>query len=219
MSRIQVFTFNPFQENTYLIWDHSRECVIIDPGMFDSSEREILTQFIAENDLKPVRLLNTHCHIDHVLGNDFVYRKWGLKPEFHKLDVPTLERGIQSSAMFGIPYDPSPEAGRFIVDGEEIAFGQTLLKTLFVPGHAPGHIAFYCEEDSYLIAGDVLFNGSVGRVDLPGCNPADLVESIQKKVYLLPSDTTVCPGHGTQTTIGREKISNSFVRENDQNLI
>jgi hydroxyacylglutathione hydrolase len=219
MSRIQVFTFNPFQENTYLIWDHSRECVIIDPGASDRAERETLSGFIQENDLKPVRLLNTHCHIDHVLGNDYVFRTWGLKPEFHRLDIPTLERGIQSSAMFGIPYDPSPEAGRFIEEGEEIRFGQTTLKTLFVPGHAPGHIAFYNEADSYLIAGDVLFNGSVGRVDLPGCNPQDLVDSIQQKVYLLPDETTVCPGHGPQTTIGREKISNSFVRMNDQNLV
>jgi hypothetical protein len=115
------------------------------------SEREILTQFIAENDLKPVRLLNTHCHIDHVLGNDFVYRKWGLKPEFHKLDVPTLERGIQSSAMFGIPYDPSPEAGRFIVDGEEIAFGQTLLKHFLYPDMLPVILPFIAKKTPTLL--------------------------------------------------------------------
>jgi len=219
MSTIQVFTFNPFQENTYILCDSSKECVIIDPGMSNLDEQDEFRGFIEENNLKPVRLLLTHAHIDHIMGNHYCFLKWGLKPEFHPLDIPTLERGGQSAAMFGIPYDPCPEILPDMSETAVITFGGTELKVLFVPGHAPGHVAFYCAEEHYLIVGDVLFNGSVGRVDLPGCNPGDLVRSIQEKLYVLPDETQVYPGHGPKTTIGTEKTGNAFVRVNSQNLI
>ena len=210
---IAQFTFNIFSENTYVLFDETQQCVIIDPGMTNDDEDRILFDFLSEKDLTPMMVLNTHCHIDHILGNASSCKKYGIELYAHRLDLETLQRGPIASAMWGVPYRESPQPHHFIDEGEQIQFGNTSLDILFLPGHAPGHVAFIHHQDKVVIGGDVLFKGSVGRVDLPGCNASDLVQSIQKKLYQLSDDYTVYPGHGPETTIGEEKINNVFVRE------
>ncbi|MFM9986293.1 MAG: MBL fold metallo-hydrolase [Flavobacteriales bacterium] len=217
--QIAQFTFNPFQENTYVLYDESGECLIVDPGMSEGDEEKILFDFIGEQNLKPILVVNTHCHIDHILGNESACRKFDVGLAIHKLDLPMLERAHVASQMWGISYRESPAPSRFLEEGEELRFGNTILKVLFTPGHAPGHIVLISELDKSIIAGDVLFRGSVGRVDLPLCNASDLVHSIQQKMYRLPDDYVVYPGHGPETTIGEEKSHNAFVRADWQGLV
>lgn len=212
MIQVASFTFNPFAENTFVLFDETAECVIIDPGCYYKEEKEALKSFIDERGLKPVRLLNTHCHLDHVFGNYFVAKQWNLGLEIHQLDEITLKRMPQSCEIFGIPsYELSPEPARFINEDEKIYFGNSALDVLFVPGHAPGHVAFVSHEDKFVINGDVLFAGSIGRTDLPGGNYRTLMESITQKMFMLGDDYTVYCGHGPETSIGAEKISNPFV--------
>lgn len=209
---IHEFTFNPFSENTFVVSNKDKECVIIDPGMSNRYEQQELVAYLDVHGLVPVSLVNTHCHIDHVLGNAFVFDKWGLKPIMHLDAVQTLLMATRSAEMFGINYDPSPQPTSFLQDGDVFSLGELNFKILLVPGHAPGHIALYLESADLVIAGDVLFQGSVGRTDLPGCDAGQLVKSIQEKMYALPDETVVYCGHGPETTIGREKRSNPFVR-------
>jgi glyoxylase-like metal-dependent hydrolase (beta-lactamase superfamily II) len=210
--RIAQFTFNPFSENTYVIADSKGNAVIIDPGMTDSAEDSILFEYIEEEKLTPLVVLNTHCHLDHILGNTSVAERYGIEMRCHALELPVIERAASTSLMFGIPYRPSILPSKTLEEGEEITIGEIKLHVLFVPGHAPGHLAFVCNEERVVFSGDVLFKGSVGRVDLPGCNAVHLVESIQTKMYALPDDYVVYSGHGPQTTIGEEKRENFFVR-------
>lgn len=154
---IQVFTFNPFSENTYVLYDETRECVIVDPGCYTPTEQIRLKSYIEQEKLKPVRLILTHCHIDHVLGNAFVYRTWGLKPEHHKTEIPMLARLPEQSKMFGIPAEASPEAEKYIEPGVDVTFGKTTLKVLFTPGHSPASVCFYHEPSKECISGDILF--------------------------------------------------------------
>lgn len=212
MTRVVRFTFNPFQENTYLLHDDTKECIIIDPGCYHQSEKDELSAYIAREQLRPVRLINTHCHIDHVFGNKFTAETYGLDLEIHKGELPVLDSVERVATMYGIPYpEKSPAPARFIEEGEEITFGETTLKTLFTPGHSPASISFYCEKDKFVIAGDVLFERSVGRVDLPGGDAATLIKSIREQLFVLPDDVKVYPGHGRATTIGEEKIHNPFL--------
>lgn len=210
--KVAQFTFNAFAENTFVLWDESKEAVIVDPGMTDENEDVILFDFIEEQQLKPVLLLNTHCHIDHILGNQAVINRYKVEYWTHRNELAMLERAPSASMMWGVPYRESPLPTKFIDEGDKVRFGNTTLDILFVPGHSPGHLAFIHRDEKLVIGGDVLFQGSVGRVDLPGSNPHDLVASIQNKMYALPDDFTVYPGHGSETTIGREKQSNIFVR-------
>jgi hydroxyacylglutathione hydrolase len=208
---IAIFTFNPFLENTYILYDDSKDCVIFDPGCSNSDEQQQLTDFIESNDLIPVKLINTHCHIDHVLGNKFVSDKYSLPLISHKGESVVLAMGPQVSTMYGVPYDPSPEITIFLDDGDNVTFGKTALKVLFTPGHSPASISFYNEEDGIVISGDVLFQGSIGRTDLPGGDFDTLAKSIKEKLYVLPDDVVVYSGHGPSTTIGIEKRTNPFV--------
>lgn len=209
---VAVLTFNPFQENTYIVYDETKECVIFDPGCFDEREKETLKNFIDDSGLKPVRLINTHCHIDHVFGNHFVSNTWGLDLEIHRGELPVLEAVPTVSQFYGIPAgDPSPKPGRFIEEGVEINFGKTNFKTLFTPGHSPASISFYCEENGFVIAGDVLFRESIGRTDLPGGDFDTLINSIRKNLLTLNDDVVVYPGHGPSTTIGHERKFNPFL--------
>lgn len=206
-------TFGPFQENTYILVDDNKECAIVDPGCSNSEERAYLKSTIEQRGLKPVLLLNTHCHIDHVFGNAFVAEEWSLDLHAHKLDLPTLEMVPLSCQLYGIPgYIESPKPKVFIDEGDVIEFGSTKLDVIFVPGHAPGHVAFINHNDRVVINGDVLFRGSIGRTDLPGGNHAELERSIREKMYTLPDDYMVCCGHGPNTTIGEEKTGNAFFR-------
>ncbi|WP_027419345.1 MBL fold metallo-hydrolase [Crocinitomix catalasitica] len=214
LSMIQVhkFTFNPFQENTYILSDESKDCVIVDPGCFDKSEQNTLSKFIEDNGLNPVKLINTHCHIDHVLGNNFVNKKYNLPLGIHKLDLPTLSFMGQSASLYGFQgYELSPDPEYFFDEGDIIKFGNSELSVIFGPGHAPGHVAFYSKADNILINGDILFKGSYGRYDLPGGSFEVLKKTITEKLFLLPDETVVYCGHGPETTIGEEKKSNMIL--------
>lgn len=212
MIQLAKFTFNPFQENTFVLYDETKECVIIDPGCQSKEEKDYLFSFIQNNDLKPVRLLNTHCHLDHIFGNNFVHKTWNLELGIHPLDVPTLALAPKACEMYGIRnYELSPEPGYFINEGDQIRFGNSTLDVIFGPGHAPGHIAFYAKEDGFLVNGDILFQGSYGRTDLPGGDFNVLKDTIVNKLFLLPDETVVLSGHGGETTIGAERTSNPIL--------
>lgn len=209
--KVAQFTFNAFQENTYVLYDKSRECVIVDPGCNNDEERKTLVKFITDNDLKPTKLINTHCHIDHVLGNKFIADKYGLILEAHEGEAQVLATCDKVSQMYGIPYEGSPPIGAFIKEGIDYTFGESVLRTIFTPGHSPASLSFYCESAKVLIAGDALFQGSIGRTDLPGGNYDLLIKNIKEKLLILPEDVIVYSGHGPSTTIGNEKIANPFL--------
>jgi hydroxyacylglutathione hydrolase len=210
MLHIQVFVFNPFQENTYILYDETNECVVVDPGCYEEDEKIELVDFISANNLKVTRLLNTHCHIDHVLGNAFVKEKFKTKLHIHRNDEPVL-RAVSAYAPnygFNLYQETAPDV--FLEDGDVINFGNQKFEVLFVPGHAPGHVAFYNKKEKVVIGGDVLFQNSIGRTDLPGGNLDTLINSIHQKLFTLPDDITVYPGHGPKTTIGFEKLTNPY---------
>lgn len=209
---VAEFTFGPFLEHTFILYDETKECVIIDPGCSNASEEEMLSSFIELNTLKPTQLVNTHCHIDHVLGNKFVADKYGLELVSHKGEIPVLEMQPQVSMMYGIAYNPSPAITQFLDEGDTLDFGNTKLEVFFTPGHSPASISFLHREELILIGGDVLFQGSIGRTDLPGGDFDTLANSIRTKFYVLPDETVVYCGHGPSTTIGQEKRTNPFVQ-------
>ena len=212
MTTVHTFTFNPFQENTFIIYDETNACVIIDPGCHSAQEKEELQTFIKKNELIPKRLLNTHCHIDHVFGNKFIFDVFGLKPELHKLDLPTLTGMTPMAAkMYGIPLEESPLPETFLIENEIIRFGNTELEIRFTPGHAPGHVVFINHKQRFVINGDVLFQGSIGRTDFPGCSFEQLINSIKTQLFVLEDDYVVYTGHGPSTTIGFEKKHNPFL--------
>ena len=212
MAEVLSFTYNPFSENTYVVYDDTKECVIFDPGCYTSAERNAFQAKIEELGLKPVRLINTHCHIDHVFGNAFVNRTYGLELEIHRGEIPVLESVPMVGQMYGIPIpDPSPAATKFIEENDVISFGNTILRAIFTPGHSPASLSFFCEKDRFLIAGDVLFEGSIGRTDLPGGDHATLINVIKEKLFPLGDDVVVYPGHGGATTIQAERLTNPFL--------
>jgi len=211
MLQIKSFTFNPFQENTYLIYDNTKEATLIDPGCFDSSEQLELLSFISQEKLKVVQLINTHCHVDHVLGNAWAKKTFGVRLGIHKNEIPVLKSVEVYAPTYGLTaYQPS-EADYFLEEGEILQVGKEKLAIIFVPGHAPGHLVFYHEGSHQAIAGDTLFRGSIGRTDLPGGNHDLLLSKIKSELFTLPEKTTIYPGHGPETTIGFEKINNPFV--------
>ncbi|WP_407429996.1 MBL fold metallo-hydrolase [Arcticibacter sp.] len=211
MIQVKYFVCNPFQENTYLLYDETGECVIIDPGMYTGAEQNMITQFISENKLTPRHLLNTHCHIDHVLGNKFIFDTYGLLPQFHEGELPVITSVPAYSAAMGIQYEVSPLPANFLGESGSLGFGNSTLDIVFAPGHSPAHICFYSGEDGFLIGGDVLFYRSIGRTDLPGGNHNQLLTSIRENIFKLPDTCTVYPGHGPETTIGFEKQYNPFL--------
>jgi hydroxyacylglutathione hydrolase len=210
MIQLQRFVFNPFMENTYVLFDETHECVIIDPGCYTKEEESELTDFIRSNNLVVKQLLNTHCHIDHVLGNAFVKNKFDVTLSIHPKEEHQL-RAVKSYAPnYGFPHYQETDADAFLNEGDKVYFGNQTLEILFVPGHSPGHIAFYHAEHKILIGGDVLFENSIGRTDLPGGDFNTLINSIHQKFFTLPDDVTVYCGHGSETTIGFEKRTNPF---------
>jgi glyoxylase-like metal-dependent hydrolase (beta-lactamase superfamily II) len=211
MIHIQPFTFNALEENTYLLFDDTKACVIIDPGCYDKQEQQALKNFIEVNGLQVKYLLNTHCHIDHVLGNAFVKRTYGVDLYIHQGDEQTL-RSVQAYApVYGFVQYESTEPDHFLNEGDKVIFGTSTLEIVFVPGHAPGHIAFYNKAQRFCIGGDVLFHRSIGRTDLPGGNFNTLIRSIHTKLFPMGDDMVVYPGHGPSTTIGEEKKHNPFL--------
>lgn len=211
MLTLKTFTFNAYSENTYVLYDETKECVIIDPGMYDGAEQNQLVAFINENGLKPVFLLNTHCHLDHVFGNKFIFDTYRLKPQFHKGELDILQAIPGYAPQMGFNnYQLSPEPDTFLDETGTIHFGNSSLELIFAPGHSPAHLCFYSKADKLLIGGDVLFYGSIGRTDLPGGNHDQLIENIKNRIFTLPDDCKVYPGHGPSTTIGFEKENNPF---------
>ncbi len=212
MTEVVQLTFNPFQENTYLLYDDTKQAVVIDPGCLEAWEKRELERTIEQLNLTPVRLLNTHCHLDHVFGNRFVAEKYNLSLEIHSGEIPVLERAPQAALLYGVPYpELSPAPGNFIEDGGFIEFGNTRLEAILTPGHSPASLSFFCKESNFLIAGDVLFYGSIGRTDLPGGDYDTLIESIVNRLLPLGDEVKVYPGHGKATTIGFEKRHNPFL--------
>lgn len=212
MIKIKQFTFNPVRENTYILFDETNDCVIIDPGMYDSDEQNIFYRFIKDNNLNPVLLLNTHCHYDHVFGNKFVFDNWSLKPQFHKGELIVLQSIPGYVPQMGLNYELSPEPEVFLPESGSMSFGSSVLELIFAPGHSPAHLCFYSRADNFLIGGDVLFYNSIGRTDLPGGNHSQLINSIRQNLFILPDDCEVFPGHGPATTIGFEKQHNPFLQ-------
>lgn len=211
--KVKQFTFNFFAENTYVLYDDTKECVIIDPGCYHKEEKQELKSFIDDNGLKPVKLLNTHCHLDHIFGNKFIAETYSLDLYCHPKEVEWIAQAPQySKAMYNIEVEPSPMPKYFLNDGDEVSFGTTTLKVLLAPGHSVGSIVFYNKESKTAIVGDVIFKQSVGRTDLPGGDANELAKSIKTKIYTLPNDTVLYPGHMDETTVGEEKMLNPFVR-------
>jgi len=209
---IKTFTFNPFQENTYLLFDETNEAVLIDAGCIFEAEKQQLKRFIEQNNLTLKRVINTHLHLDHQFGNKFCFDTYGLSPEACEEDEYLLANVIAQAKTFGFPIDEEAQPlGAYLVEGQEIKFGNSSLKTIHVPGHSPGSMALYSEKEGFLIAGDVLFQGSIGRTDLPKGDYATLILSITKKLLTLPDSTVVYCGHGPATTIGSEKVNNPYL--------
>ena len=210
---IHQITFNTFQENTFILWDNTGDCIIIDPGCYEKNEELELVDFINKNNLNPVKLINTHCHIDHILGNKFVSEKWDLELYMNKIDLPLLEGSGDIARMYGFEnYKGSPYPKHYLEEGDILEFGESKLEILFTPGHAPGHICLFNKEEGFIVSGDVLFNGSIGRTDLPGGDFDTLIESIKTKLMTLQDETIVYCGHGPSTSIGRERLSNPFLQ-------
>ena len=207
---ITSFVFNPFSENTYVLFDESRECMIVDPGCYTPEEQRRLSTFILEKQLKPVLLVNTHFHIDHVLGNKFVAESYGLKPAFHRESLFFYEIQPQIARSYGLDYESGPSAGQFLEGGDTLSFGKTTVQVIHVPGHSRDSLCLYVEESGILIAGDVLFQGSIGRTDLPGGDYDTLISGIREKLFALDGDVQVYPGHGPATSIGFERENNPF---------
>lgn len=210
MLKIRKFEFNPFQENTYVLYDETKECVVVDPGCYEKDEEEELDAFIKSEGLKVKMLLNTHCHVDHVLGNWYVKNRYGVKLLIHPSDEVVLRAVKVYAPNYGMHNYHDTEPDGFLKENELIRFGNQELKILFVPGHAPGHVAFYDEKTRQLVSGDVLFHNSIGRTDLPGGNYETLISSIHRMIFTLPDDVVVYPGHGPETSVGFEKRTNPF---------
>lgn len=212
MITIYSFVFNPFFENTYLLHDQTRECVIIDAGCSTPKEEKMLVEYIERNELNPVRLLCTHCHIDHVLGARFVGDTYGLLPEFHRAEQVVMDSLPSVGQMYGIEVNLPERGNKYIETGEIIHFGVSELETLFTPGHSPGSISFYHAQERFCISGDVLFNGSIGRTDLPGGSYRLLIDSIESQLMTLPPETMIYSGHGETTSVGFEQKNNPFLQ-------
>jgi glyoxylase-like metal-dependent hydrolase (beta-lactamase superfamily II) len=211
MLQIKKFTFNPVQENTFLVYDETGECVIIDPGCYNAKERQALDTFIAEKQLTPVRLINTHCHFDHIMGVTHCRSRYHLNFETHANEAPLVERAVEHGDLFGIPMEPVDAPDAFFKEGDLINFGNSFLQVIEAPGHSPGGVVFYNPDAKIIIAGDVLFYGSIGRTDLAGGSYERLVNNIKTKLLILPEETTVYCGHGPETSIGFEKRNNPFL--------
>jgi hydroxyacylglutathione hydrolase len=211
MITVASFTFSPVQENTYILFNEEGKAFITDPGCYFTAEEEKLLQFIKEKDLKPEKLINTHCHLDHVFGNKFIHKTFGLELHLHPLEEKVLAFAPTSGQMWGLNFDNYNGPLHFLNDGDIIELGKDKLEIIFTPGHSPGSICFYCKEQNFLIGGDVLFYESIGRTDLPGGDHTTLIKSIQERLFVLPDETEIFSGHGPSTTIGHEKKNNPFL--------
>lgn len=212
MITIKTFIFNAFQVNTYLLYDLTGQVIIVDAACATPAEENELDGFITTHRLIPVKNINTHCHIDHILGNDFIEKRFGILPEYHQASAPFFYTAKEIAASFGYRLGRIPEAATYLSDGEIIRWGDSGLQVLYTPGHAEGSICLYNKLKDFVLTGDVLFRDSVGRTDLPTGHFGSLMKSIREKLFTLPDLTRVYPGHGPETTIGYEKVHNPFIR-------
>ena len=209
---IKIFTFNPIQENTYVVHDETGEAIVIDAGCYFDEEKIKLKSYIDEQGLTLKRVLNTHLHFDHQFGNKFLFETYGILPEAHPADESLLQGVIARAMIYGFPIqEDAQKLGNYLSEHQEIKFGNTVLRCILIPGHSPGHLVFYNEKEHILFGGDVLFRGSIGRTDLEQGDHAELIKNITEKLLVLPDQTIVYPGHGPATTIGEEKKSNPFL--------
>lgn len=212
MLNVHFFTFNAFQENTYVISNHKNDCWIVDPGMYEEREIEEFISFLDQKQLTPRAIINTHAHLDHIFGVQALKNKYNIPFHIHALEQPVLDRGQETAAMFGFDFGNVPVAEGYTPHNKSLLLGEDEVMVLLTPGHSPGSISFYHAAGNWVIAGDVLFNGSIGRTDLPGGDYDTLINSIKTQLYTLPDNTTVLSGHGEPTTIGEEKKHNPFVK-------
>lgn len=212
MLHVKVFALNPVQENTYIVYNNNGKAIIIDPGCYSNVEQEMLKQFLKQNSLTPVQLLNTHCHLDHVFGNKWVYETYGLELHIHPNEELVLQYAPTSGLKWGLPFDNYNGPLHFLQEGNSVFLDEDELKILLTPGHSPGSICFYNAQQNFVIGGDVLFYESIGRTDLPGGNHETLLNSIRQKLFVLPDETIMYNGHGRTTTIGHEKKYNPFLQ-------
>lgn len=211
--KIKEFRCNPFAENTYLLYDETSEAIIIDCGCLYDDEKTIMANFISKNNLTIKHLINTHLHIDHIFGNEWAARTFGVLPQAHQADEFLIEQAVAQARLFGIYEEVKPQAlGKYLNEGDLIRFGNQELQILHVPGHSAGSLCFYSEKEGFVIVGDVLFRGSIGRTDLPGGNYTQLISQIKSKLLTLLDETTVYSGHGISTTIGQERRTNPFLQ-------
>ena len=212
MLTVQSFTFNPASENTYVVYNEKGNAIIIDPGCYFSEEQRTLQTFIETKKLTPVQLINTHCHLDHVFGNKWVYKTYGLELHLHPQEKQVLDCAPQSAQRWGLSTDNYTGPLHFIEEDTVIFLDDDQFSVLLTPGHSPGSLSFYCEKQGFVISGDVLFKESIGRTDLPGGDFDTLITSIQTKLFTLPPTTLVYNGHGSTTTIGHEIKNNPYLR-------
>jgi glyoxylase-like metal-dependent hydrolase (beta-lactamase superfamily II) len=211
MIHIKAFTFSPISENTYVLYNNEGKAIIIDPGCYFPNEQETLKNFLTDNSLTPLYLLNTHCHLDHVFGNKWVHETYGLEPHLHPNEEAMLALAPVSGERWGLPFENYAGPLHFLNDGDTVLLGDTEIQVILAPGHSPGSICFYIPSQGDLMGGDVLFRGSIGRTDLPGGDSETLLHSIREKLWVLPDETVVYSGHGIKTTIGYEKRNNPFL--------
>jgi glyoxylase-like metal-dependent hydrolase (beta-lactamase superfamily II) len=211
MLKIEKFVVNPLQENSWVISDETGECVFIDPGFYYDEEFDEIRDYISSRNLKPVKILNTHCHFDHLMGVGFIRNEFGVPFFAHPADNFWVEKAVEQAQMFGFEMSPVQPADGFFNDNEQVCFGNSVLEIIHVPGHSPGHVAFYHAGSASLLAGDILFYGSIGRTDLPGGNYQTLISAIKNRLFVLPADTKVYCGHGPETTLGFEMQNNPFL--------
>lgn len=210
--KIETFVFNPVQENTYVVYDQTGACSIIDAGCFNEKEFNVLDQFINNNQLKPAKLINTHCHFDHILGIEKCREAYQIQWEAHQDDAFLIDAAPAQGAMFGMKVDQVKHAEVSLKENDMVTVGNMNFKVIHIPGHSPGSICLYNEKEKVVFTGDVLFRGSIGRTDLPKGDYQTLIDGIQSKLMVLPPDVVVYPGHGPATTIGDEKASNPFLQ-------
>jgi hydroxyacylglutathione hydrolase len=211
MIQVEVFVFNDFQVNTFVLHDETQECIIIDPGCSNEAEQQKLDHFIKSNRLKPVGFYNTHLHIDHIFGNDYVKTKYKLPFIIHPDGIHFLNTAIGYASVFGFDLQRVPKPESYMHEGDKISFGNSVLDVIETPGHAAGSFCFISKVQKFVIAGDVLFSGGVGRTDLPSGDMDTLLDSIRRKLFTLGDDFLVYCGHGPNTTIGEERVYNPFL--------
>jgi len=212
MLNVTFFTFNAFEENTYLISDEKKRCWFIDPGMYGPAETAQVIAYIKDKQLQPQAIINTHAHLDHIFGVQALLDEYNIPFGVHEQEQPVLKMAAGSATLFGFDFPNAPTPTFYIKEGQPLQVGDETLHVFHTPGHSPGSISFYYPAGNWVISGDILFSGSIGRTDLPGGNHETLLHTIRTHLFTLPAATQVLPGHGDPTTIAHEKKHNPFLQ-------